>query len=598
MSSAYVPPLEEMRFVIEQVLDAPASWRGLPLYADLDADTAREVLAQAGRFAAEVIAPINASADLEGCHWTPESVTTPQGYPQAWTAFVEGGWPALGCDPEVGGQGLPQLLNAALFEMLVAANHAWTMYPGLLHGAYEAIKATATPELRERYLPKVVSGEWLATMNLTEPQAGSDLGLIRSRAEPVELGAVVENGAPVLVSGNKIFISGGDQDMTDNIVHLVLARLPDAPLGTKGLSLFLVPKFMPDGRRNAVFCDGIEKKMGIKGSSTCQMRFERAEGWLLGEPGAGLGAMFLMMNAARLHVGVQGLGHLDAATQKALRYAEERVQLRAPKRPDEATGNGADPIVWHPAMRRILLGLQAQTQGARVLAYWTALLLDEHEQHPDAQRRRDAGELVALLTPVVKAFLTHLGHYGADEALGVFGGYGYIHEYGIEQQVRDSRIAMIYEGTNEIQAIDLVMRKLLLNGGAGRGLALLQAEFSAEIERLDANAALAPFAAALRQQAEALQSAVAALVAARAADPEAPLRVADDMLHGVGHALLAWAWCRIARAALALDDASLRQAKLDVSRYGIDWLLPAARWRWQRVQAAETLVLPWVRSAG
>ncbi|MEY8876236.1 MAG: acyl-CoA dehydrogenase family protein, partial [Leptothrix sp. (in: b-proteobacteria)] len=542
MSSAYVPPLDEMRFVIEQVLDAPASWSGLPLYADLDADTAREVLAQAGRFAAEVVAPINASADLQGCTWSPDGVTTPDGYPQAWAAFVEGGWPALGCDPEVGGQGLPQLLNAALFEMLVAANHAWTMYPGLLHGAYEAIKATATPELRERYLPKVVSGEWLATMNLTEPQAGSDLGLIRSRAEPVEAGAVIENGAPVRVSGNKIFISGGDQDMTDNIVHLVLARLPDALPGTRGLSLFLVPKFLPDGRRNAVFCDGIEKKMGIKGSSTCQMRFEQAEGWLLGAPGAGLGAMFLMMNAARLHVGVQGLGHLDAATQKALRYAEERVQLRAPKRPDAApAGSGADPIVWHPAMRRILLGLQAQTQGARVLAYWTALLLDEHEQHPDPERRRAAGELVALLTPVVKAFLTHLGHYGADEALGVFGGYGYIHEYGIEQQVRDSRIAMIYEGTNEIQAIDLVMRKLL---GNGQGLALLQAEFGAEIERLAADVALAPYANALRQQLDALQGAVAALAAARALDAEAPLRVADDMLHGVGHALLAWAWCR------------------------------------------------------
>jgi alkylation response protein AidB-like acyl-CoA dehydrogenase len=593
MSSAYVPPLDEMRFVIEQVLDAPASWSSLPLYADLDADTAREVLAQAGRFAAAVIAPINASADLQGCRWSPDGVTTPDGYPQAWAAFVEGGWPALGCDPEVGGQGLPQLLNAALFEMLVAANHAWTMYPGLLHGAYEAIKATATPELRERYLPKVVSGEWLATMNLTEPQAGSDLGLIRSRAEPVEPGPV-ENGAPVRVSGNKIFISGGDQDMTDNIVHLVLARLPDALPGTKGLSLFLVPKFMPDGRRNAVFCDGIEKKMGIKGSSTCQMRFEQAEGWLLGAPGAGLGAMFLMMNAARLHVGVQGLGHLDAATQKALRYAEERVQLRAPKRPDDApAGSGADPIVWHPAMRRILLGLQAQTQGARVLAYWTALLLDEHEQHPDADRRRAAGELVALLTPVVKAFLTHLGHYGADEALGVFGGYGFIHEYGIEQQVRDSRIAMIYEGTNEIQAIDLVMRKLL---GNSQGLALLQAEFGAEIARLAADAALAPYANALRQQAEALQGAVAALAAARSTDPEAPLRVADDMLHGVGHALLAWAWCRIARAALTLDDAALRQAKLDVSRHGIEWLLPAAQWRWQRVLNATTLDLPWVRA--
>jgi alkylation response protein AidB-like acyl-CoA dehydrogenase len=592
--STYIPPLEDMQFVIEQVLDAPASWRAQPAFAELDADIAREVLQQAARFATDVLVPINGPGDKQGCRWSPDGVRTPDGYPAAWRQFVEGGWPALACDPEVGGQGLPNLLNAALFEMLCASNHGWTMYPGLLHGAYEAIKATAAGAIRERYLPKVVSGEWLATMNLTEPAAGSDLGLIRSRAEPLDPRADgrIANGDRMAVSGNKIFISGGDQDMTDNIVHLVLARLPGAPGGTKGLSLFLVPKFLPDGRRNNAWCDGIEHKMGIHGSSTCQMRFEQAEGWLLGEPHAGLAAMFLMMNAARLHVAMQGLGHLDAATQKALRYARERVQLRAPQRPADApAGGGPDPIEWHPAMRRILLTLQAQSEGARVVAYWIGVLLDESGQHPDETRRRHCSDLVALLTPVAKAFLTDLGHRGADDALGVFGGYGYVHEYGVEQHVRDSRIAMIYEGTNEIQAIDLVMRKLL---DSPRRLEALIGEIEAEASRCSA-ADLPLEAAALRAQVDTLRNATAALQLARSADPEAPLRVADDVLHGLGHTLLAWAWARSSRCAPLHPNPAQVQRKREVARFGLQWLLPAAQWRWQRVQDW-ALPLPWIQA--
>lgn len=594
--STYTPPLEDMQFVIEQVLDAPASWREQPAFAELDADIAREVLQQAALFATEVLLPINGPGDKQGCRWSPDGVKTPDGYPAAWAQFVEGGWPALACDPEVGGQGLPNLLNAALFEMLCASNHGWTMYPGLLHGAYEAIKATAVGEIRERYLPKVVSGEWLATMNLTEPAAGSDLGMIRSRAEPLEPRAdgTIANGDRMAITGNKIFISGGDQDMTDNIVHLVLARLPDAPGGTKGLSLFLVPKFLPDGTRNTAWCDGIEHKMGIHGSATSQMRFERAEGWLLGQPHAGLSAMFLMMNAARLHVAMQGLGHLDAATQKAVAYARERVQLRAPKRPPEAPagaiGGGADLIEWHPAMRRILLTLQAQSEGARVLAYWIGVLLDESEQHPDEARRKRSGDLVALLTPVAKAFLTDLGHRGADDALGVFGGYGYVHEYGIEQHVRDSRIALIYEGTNEIQAIDLVMRKLL--DSPRRSDALL-AEIEAESAACAADG-LTLEADALTAQAATLRQALQALQAARAEDPEAPLRVADDVLQGLGHTMLAWAWARTSRCAPRHPNSSQRERKREVARFGLQWLLPAAQWRWQRVQDW-ALPLPWVR---
>jgi alkylation response protein AidB-like acyl-CoA dehydrogenase len=590
--TTYTPPLEDWRFVIEQVLDAPASWRAQPAFADLDAETAAEVLAQGGRFAAEVIAPLNGSGDRQGCRWSADgggTVRTPDGYPAAWQAFVDGGWPALACDPEVGGQGLPQLLNAALFEMLIAANHAWTMYPGLLHGAYEAIKATATPELRERYLGKVVSGEWLATMNLTEPQAGSDLGLIRSKAEPLD--GVVGNGARVAVSGNKIFISGGDQDMSANIVHLVLARLPDAPAGTKGLSLILVPKFLSDGTRNAAWCDGIEHKMGIHGSSTSQMRFERATGWLLGEPGTGLSAMFLMMNSARLHVAMQGLAHLEGATQKALAYAAERVQLRAPGRPaDAAPSSGPDPIVWHPAMRRILLTLQAQTEGARVLAGWIGLLLDESEQHPDTAQRARAADLVALLTPVAKAFLTDLGHRGADDALGVFGGYGYVHEYGIEQQVRDSRIAMIYEGTNEIQAIDLVIRKWL---DTPRRIEALLDEMDTEAAACEARPDLAIEAAALRTQIAAIRQAGLDLHAARAHDAQAVLAVADDALHGLGHALLAWAWARMARCAERHPDPRAAQRKRELSRFGLTWLMDDQAGRWNRLRHWQR-PLPWV----
>ena len=385
----YQAPVADMMHLLSRVLDAPASWAAQPAFAELDADTATEVLQQAGRFAAEVLAPINASGDLRGCSWTPEGVSAPPGYRQAYRAFVDGGWPALACAPEAGGQGLPQLLNMALFEMLAAANHGWTMYPGLLHGAYEVVLRHAVPAVRQRYLAPLASGEWLGTMCLTEPQAGSDLGLVRTQAV-LDAGAAA-NGAPVRVSGQKIFISGGDHDLSDNIVHLVLCRLVDAPAGTKGLSLALVPKLLPDGVRNTVFCDGIEHKMGIHGSATCQMRFEQAQGWLIGEPNRGLAAMFLMMNAARLHVAMQGVGHLEAATQNAWRYAVERLQMRAPQRPaSAAAGPGPDPIAWHPAMRRILLTLRARTDAARTVAYWCAMLLDEADHHPDANRRAAA----------------------------------------------------------------------------------------------------------------------------------------------------------------------------------------------------------------
>ena len=564
----YNAPLRDMHFVIEEVLNAQQAWAQTPAFADLDAETSRQILEEAAKFATGVLAPINGTADLEGCRWVDGNVTTPQGYPAAYKAFVEGGWPALACDPEYGGQGLPSLINAALNEMISAANHGWTMYPGLLHGAYDCIKTHGSAALKARYLDKVVSGEWLATMNLTEPQAGSDLGQVRSK---VEAGPMTEDGASWLISGTKIFISGGDQDMTDNIVHLVLCRLPNAQAGSKGLSLMLAPKFLPDGSRNAIRCDGIEKKMGIKGSATCVMSFEGASGWLVGEPHQGLAAMFVMMNAARLHVGLQGLGHLEMAQQNAHAYARERVQGRG------------QIIDQHPAVRRTLWSLRALTEGERVIAYWTAQLLDEAHHHPDIAQRTRADGLVALLTPVAKAFFTDNGNRGANEALQIWGGYGYVHEYGIEQTVRDSRIAMIYEGTNEIQAIDLLQRKVLDDGGV-KLISLLNV-LEQEIEACTA-VGLDEFSTALSEQTTATKTALGALVAARQADPEWALRVADDFLRGLGLTLLAWAWARSARVALPLQATDVWYAdKVKAARFGVQWLLPEAHWRWQRVMA-------------
>ena len=578
---SYKAPLRDMRFVIDEVLQAPAAWSGMPPFADLDSDTASQILEQAGKFAAEVLSPMNSEADLQACTWRDGQVTTPEAYPKAYRAYVDGGWASLPCDPEYGGQGLPLLLNAAVSEMMAGANHGWTMYPGLLHGAYECLKAHGTEALKARYLDKLVSGEWLATMNLTEPQAGSDLGLVRTRAEPQADGSY-------RISGSKIFISGGDQDMTANIVHLVLCRLPDAPAGSRGLSLMLAPKFLPDGTRNPIRCDGIEKKMGIKGSATCAMSFEGATCWLVGEPHKGLSAMFVMMNSARLHVALQGLGHLEMAQQNAHAYASERVQGRV------GTAGGA--IVGHPAVRRTLWSLRALCEGERVLAYWIAQLLDEAHNHPELLSRSRAEDQVALLTPVAKAFFTDNGNRGANEALQVWGGYGYVHDYGIEQTLRDSRIAMIYEGTNEIQAIDLLARKVLVDGGAK--LKTLLAALEQDVAPARAHASCALLADALQQQIDAVRDATAALVDGSRSDAEWPLRIAGDYLRGFGFALLAWAWLRMALAASRHAGEPWYDDKLAIARFGVQWLLPEAGLCWQRVNAREAVLPPvWVEVA-
>jgi len=459
----YQAPVADMLHLLTRVLHAPASWAAQPAFADLDTDTAGEVLAQASRFATEVLAPTNAVGDQQGCTWAPEGVTTPPGFRAAYQAFVDGGWPALACSPDAGGQGLPQVLNMALFEMLAAANHGWTMYPGLTHGAYASLHTHGTDEQKQTYLTKMVSGEWTGTMCLTEPHCGTDLGLMRTKAEPQADGTY-------RITGEKIFISAGEHDMADNIIHLVLARLPDAPPGIKGVSLFIVPKFLVNkdgslGARNTVYCGGLEHKMGIKASATAQIVLDGAIGTMVGQPNKGMQGMFVMMNAARLGVGNQSLGLTEVAYQNALAYAKDRIQMRSLSGP-KAKDKPADPIIVHPDVRKMLLTAKAYAEGGRALAIFCSVLLEKSHYHPDEKVRKDSDEMLSLLTPIVKAFLTDNGWQATTMCQQVFGGHGYIKEWGMEQFVRDARINMIYEGTNTIQSLDLLGRKVLGNNGA------------------------------------------------------------------------------------------------------------------------------------
>lgn len=580
MPYTYQAPLRDMRFAIEQVLEAPAHWAACPalLQAGADMDTAVAVLEEGARFASQVLQPLNAPGDREGCRRDATGqVSTPAGFADAYRAYVAGGWPALPCSPAWGGQGLPLLLDAALREMLSACNHGWNMYPDLLHGAYETLKAHGSEALKAAYLPKLASGEWLAAMALTEPGAGSDLGALRTTA-------TTQADGSVRVSGEKIFISGADHDLSDNIVHLVLCRLngPEgpAPAGSKGLSLVLVPKWLPDGRRNAWQCTGLEHKLGIHGSATCSLRYEAATGWLVGEANRGLAAMFLMMNSARLHVGLQGLGHQEMATQNALRYALERVQMKR-------------PIAEHPAVRHLLLQAQASTEAQRVLAYAAALALDDAAHHADPAVRQAAQARAALLTPVVKAWCTQRGFEVASQALQVFGGYGYVEETGVAQTLRDSRIAMVYEGTNEIQAIDLLQRKWLGDGGQALMAWLHDAENEAQRAAATGQALALQAAQALRGQLDAVRTAFHRVQTAAATAPDAPLPWAGEVLSGFAHALMAWAWTASARALAeqsAAEQASpWATAKADRVAYGLAWCLPQAQVHWARVQAGAAL---------
>jgi len=559
----YHAPLDDVRFVLEDVLDA-GQLAALPGFEDATPEMLLAVIAEAGRLCEEVLAPLNQSGDAQGCRWENGVVHTPSGFPEAYAAYCAGGWPAMVASPEYGGQGLPHVAYSVLDEMLCSSNLSFSMYPLLGHGATALLERWGDEELKRRFLPKLVSGEWGGTMCLTEAHAGTDLGIIRTRAVPAGDGAY-------LVTGTKIFISAGEHDLTDNVVHLVLARLPDAPAGTRGISLLLVPKRLPTdegaaGTPNGVTCGAIEHKMGIKGNATCVMHFENARGWLIGEPHKGMRAMFTMMNGARLGVGMQGLGLAEVAYQNALAYTKERVQGRAP-RGAQHPGDDADPIIVHPDVRRMLLTMKAYVEGMRVLAYFTSMQLDVESHHPDPARREEASDLLALLTPVVKAFCTDVGFECTNLALQCFGGHGYIREFGMEQFVRDARIAQIYEGTNGVQAMDLLGRKV--PEGDGRLVQRLAAIAQRDVAAALADERLAPIAKPVATAFETLQATTRGVMARAAANPEEIGAAAAEYLRMFGLTVTGLAWLWRARAALASGtrvDETLATARFYATR--------------------------------
>ncbi len=569
----YTPPLRDMQFVLHELLDVPTELAAMPRHAELDADTINQVIEEGGKFTAGVIFPLNLPGDHEGCHYDAASraVTAPQGFKEAYRQYVEAGWPSLSCDPAYGGQGLPMVLNNAFYEMLNSANQAWTMYPGLSHGAYECLHAHGTPEQRALYLPKLVSGEWTGTMCLTESHCGTDLGLLKTKAEP-------QGDGSFRLTGSKIFISAGEHDLAANIIHLVLARLPDAPPGTKGISLFVVPKFVPDangnpGERNGISCGAIEHKMGIHGNATCQMNLDGASGWLIGEPNRGLNAMFVMMNAARLGVGMQSLGLTEVAYQNAVAYARERSQGRS-LTGTKASDKPAGPILVHPDVRRMLLTARAYAEGGRAFTSYVALMIDRELSHPDEAVRKAAGDEVALLTPIVKAFLTDNGWIATSEAMQVYGGHGYIAEWGMEQYVRDARINMIYEGTNTIQSLDLLGRKVLMDNGAK--LRQFGEKVKAFVEAHGTDDKMAEFITPLADLGEKLTKLSMEIGMKAFMNRDEVGAAAVPYLRVAGHLVFAYFFARMARIALDKQGSGddFYQAKLAVARFYFARLLP------------------------
>ena len=571
----YNPPLRDMQFVMHEVLNVTEELRALPKHADIDADTINAVLEEGGKFAVDKIFPLNISGDEEGCTLdrTTHEVTPPKGFKQAYAEYVEGGWAALSCDPAYGGQGLPFVVNQCFYEMMNSANQAWTMYPGLSHGAYEALHAHGTDAQKQLYLPKLVSGEWTGTMCLTEPHCGTDLGMLRSKAEP-------QNDGTYKITGNKIFISAGEHNMTSNIVHLVLARLPDAPPGSKGISLFLVPKFNVNadgslGARNGIYCGGLEHKMGIHGNATAQIVMEGAVATMVGAPNKGLAAMFVMMNAARLGVGNQSLGLTEVAYQNALAYAKDRIQMRSLSG-TKAKDKPADPIIVHPDVRKMLLTAKAYAEGGRAMAIYCTLLLDKELNHPDEKVRKDSGEVVAFLTPIVKAFLTDNGHIATNACMQVFGGHGYVKEWGMEQLVRDNRINMIYEGTNTIQSLDLLGRKVLGNNGAT--LKKFGKLVGALVMEEGVNEKMAEFINPLAILADQMTKFTTEIGFKGFQNPDEVGAAAVDYLRVAGHLVFAYFWARMAQVALrevaAGNPDKFYVGKLQTARFYFAKLLP------------------------
>ena len=576
----FTPPVRDTRFILEHVLGLQ-NYANLPGFQNATPDVVDAVLDEGGKFVAEILFPINHSGDQEGCTRNADgSVTTPKGFKQAYAAFVESGWGTLSAPEEFGGQGMPHVVSTAFQEYMISANMAFAMYPGLTHGAIAALLVKGTDEQKAKYVPKMVSGEWGGTMNLTEPQCGTDLGLIRTRAEPQADGSYS-------ITGTKIFISSGEHDLTSNIIHLVLAKTPGAPESSKGISLFVVPKFMVGedgsiGARNAVSCGSIEHKMGIHANSTCVMNYDGATGWLVGEEMKGLAAMFIMMNAARLGVGLQGLGVAEVAYQNAVQYAHDRRQGRAltgPKEPNEK----ADTLFVHPDVRRMLMEAKAMTEGLRALCLWGALQADLEHSAPGDEEKQLAGDLLGLLTPVIKGYGTDKGYEIATNAQQVYGGHGYIAEWGMEQYVRDARIAMIYEGTNGVQAMDLVGRKLASNGG--RAVQALFRIVAEEVAAGKSNPETAAFAGALEKANGELQAATMWFMQNGMQNPENIGAGAYSYMQIMGIVATGLMWLRMATAASALKaagaknwggDAAFLDAKLVTARFFAERIMPDA----------------------
>ena len=584
--TTYTAPVEDMQFILHDVLQISTS--GVPGFDELEPDFTKAVLEEAGKLATGVLHPLNKVGDEQGCKLENGVVRTPEGFKAAYDKVCEGGWIGLDCDPEYGGQGMPHLLNSCVGEIFVSANMAFNMYQGLSHGAYNAIHTHGSDEQKQTYLPKMVEGTWSGTMNLTEPQCGTDLGLIRTKAEPQDDGTYK-------ITGQKIWISAGEHDMTDNIIHLVLAKIPGGPDGVKGISLFIVPKFMVKedgslGDRNAVSCGGLESKMGIHGNATCVMNYDGATGFLIGEKHKGMRAMFTMMNEARLGVGVQGYSQGAVAYQNALTFAKDRVQGRdvtGAKNPD----GPADPIIVHPDVRRNLMDQKAFTEGARAFALWGAQLIDRSHRSDDAE----AEALVSLLTPVLKGFLTDKGFETTVLAQQTLGGSGFTTEWGLEQFVRDSRITMIYEGTNGIQSLDLVGRKLGLNGGKTvMGFFELIKGFLKENE---GNEALKKdFLDPLNSASKDLQAAATYFMQNGMKDPNEALAGSYDFMHLFGHVCLGYMWTQMAKAAYAAKEsgtgnAAFYDTKIATGRYYMARQLPATMMHRARIESGAAPVM-------
>ena len=583
----YIAPTKDMQYVLNDVLDVKNL--SIPGYADLDADFLSAILEEAGKITSQVLAPLNAVGDQEGCHFENGVIRTPAGFKDAFEHVKEGGWTGIDCDPEFGGQGLPYLVGTAVGEMFASSNMAFGMYQGLTHGAYSAIHAHGTEAQKQTYLPNMVSCDWTGTMNLTEPHCGTDLGLMRTKAEPQEDGTFK-------ITGQKIFISAGDHDLSENVIHLVLAKISGGPDGVKGISLFIVPKFMVNedgslGARNAVAVGKIEEKMGIHGNATCVMNYDGATGFLLGEEHKGMRAMFTMMNEARLGVGLQGYSQAEVAYQNAVAYAKDRLQGRdvtGVKNPECP----ADPLIVHPDIRRNLMDQKSFVEGARAFTFWGASLIDQAHREGDA----DANGLISLLTPVIKGFLTDKGYEYASAAQQVYGGHGYIEEWGMSQFARDARITMIYEGANGVQALDLVGRKLAQDGGKHvMAFFELVKNFASENKGWDEDFDR-DFLAPLKAASKDLQAAGMYFMQNGMKNPNNALAGSYDFMHMFGHVCLGLMWARMGKASIdalknGADDAAFHETKIKTGRYYMARQLPATALHLARIQSGADTVM-------